>query len=88
MDIQGYELHALQGAIRVLSDNPSLRLLLEFWPYGLRCAGDSATELLGFLKQRGFRCNAVTASGLVPFSEEEYSSDDAGFYTNLFAQRE
>jgi len=32
MDIQGYELHALRGANRVLTDNPSAKLLLELWP--------------------------------------------------------
>ncbi len=88
MDIQGYELHALRGAARVLSENPGLQLLLEFWPYGLSCAGGSATELLGFLKQHGFRCDAVIADGLVPFSEEKYRSYDEGFYTNLFAHRD
>ena len=39
MDIQGYELHALRGASRVLADNPGIKLLLEFWPYGLKQAG-------------------------------------------------
>src|SRR5437588_1529390 len=31
MDIQGYELHALRGAARVLADNPDNKLLVEFW---------------------------------------------------------
>src|SRR3954453_6161979 len=35
MDIQGYELHALRGAQRVLQENPDIKLLLEFWPAGL-----------------------------------------------------
>src|SRR6266571_895226 len=35
MDIQGYELHALRGANRVLADNADLKMLVEFWPYGL-----------------------------------------------------
>ncbi len=39
MDIQGFELHALRGAARVLDDNPEVALLLEFWPYGLKQAG-------------------------------------------------
>src|SRR5881227_1087141 len=39
VDIQGYELHALRGAKRVLADNPNARLFLEFWPYCLDQAG-------------------------------------------------
>ena len=39
MDIQGYELHALRGAQRVLQENPGINLLLEFWPAGLAQAG-------------------------------------------------
>ena len=39
IDIQGYELHALQGARRILNENPEIKLLLEFWPYGLKQAG-------------------------------------------------
>jgi len=30
---------ALRGANRVLTDNPSAKLLLELWPYGLKQAG-------------------------------------------------
>ena len=39
MDIQGYELHALRGAQRVLQENSDINLLLEFWPAGLEQAG-------------------------------------------------
>src|SRR5204862_7774127 len=39
LDIQGYELHALQGAERVLDTNREIKLVLEFWPYGLTQAG-------------------------------------------------
>ena len=46
MDIQGYELHALRGADRVLADNPGIKLLFEFWPYGLKQAGGSWVELI------------------------------------------
>jgi hypothetical protein len=34
MDIQGYELHALHGAMRVWTDNPEIKLLPEFWAHG------------------------------------------------------
>jgi hypothetical protein len=53
MDIQGYELHALRGANRVLADNPGIKFLFEFWPYGLKQAGGSSAELIAVLKQEG-----------------------------------
>ena len=36
----GHELHALRGAERVLSDNPAIKLLVGFRPFGLRAAGN------------------------------------------------
>lgn len=53
LDIQGYELHALRGAERLLQERAELKLLLECWPYGLALAGGSTTQLHGFLRQRG-----------------------------------
>ena len=61
MDIQGYELHALRGAKRVLADNPDIKLLLEVWPFGLKQAGDSAADLFTFLRQMGFDIRLVTS---------------------------
>ncbi len=45
MDIQGYELHALRGAQRVLQENADINLLLEFWPAGLEQAGVNGKKL-------------------------------------------
>ena len=53
MDIQGYELHALRGASRVMADNPGIKLLFEFWPYGLKQAGGNWAELIAVLKENG-----------------------------------
>ena len=50
MDIQGYELHALRGAQRVLQENPDINLLLEFWPAGLAQAGVGWEELVEMLQ--------------------------------------
>ncbi len=51
MDIQGYELHALRGAQRVLQENPDINLLLEFWPAGLAQAGVSWEGLVEMLRR-------------------------------------
>ena len=87
MDIQGFELHALRGATRVLDDNPGIKLLLEYWPYGLKQAHVSAESLITFLQARGFSLFRIGKNGLsewkFPISDNFNSLD----YFTLFAQR-
>ncbi len=82
-DIQGFELHALRGAKRVLTENRNIRLLLEFWPFGLRRAGTSPDALLGFLGDLGFRCRVVAAG----IDKQPFEVGDEE-YVNLFAARD
>ncbi len=87
MDIQGFELHALLGAGRILSDNPRIKLLLEFWPYGLGQAGDSAADLLDFLRAHRFATYRVSR-GVVERSEPQIGdAADPDNYSNLFVKR-
>jgi FkbM family methyltransferase len=86
MDIQGYELHALRGASRVLADNPGIKLLFEFWPYALKEAGASWVELIAFLEQKGMCIRQLSSADLVPFRFDS-ASESAGWYVNLFASR-
>ena len=84
MDIQGYELHALRGANRVLADNPGIKLLFEFWPYGLKQAGASWAELIDDLKQNGKLIQHVSSEGLTGFDPGSANESEA-WYINLFA---
>jgi len=86
MDIQGYELHALQGAARVLADNPDIKVLLEFWPYGLKQAGANWIDVITALEGRGMVIQQVSTGGLIPFQSES-ASESADWYVNLFASR-
>jgi FkbM family methyltransferase len=86
MDIQGYELHALRGANRVLQDNQDLKLLIEFWPYGLKQAGVSWVDLIAALEQKGMIIREVSNDGLIPFHRGSVS-ESADWYVNLFASR-
>ena len=86
MDIQGYELHALRGANRVLADNPGIKLLFEFWPYGLKQAGANSADLIAFLEQKGMCIRQLSSAGLGPFRSDS-ASESAGWYVNLFASR-
>ena len=84
MDLQGFELHALRGANRVLVDNPDIMLLLEFWPYGLKQAGANWISLIAALEQKGMIIRQVSPSGLVPFQSGS-ASESVDWYVNLFA---
>ena len=84
MDVQGYELHALRGAGRVLADNPAAKLLLELWPYGLKQAGTSWVELIDALTSKNMTVSEVTRRGLVPLRLGSIS-EDPDCYINLFA---
>jgi methyltransferase, FkbM family len=84
MDIQGYELHALRGANRVLEDNSTAKLLLELWPYGLKKAGANWLELIDALQGKNMAIYRVTKRGLVPFQSDSVS-ESAEWYVNLFA---
>ena len=87
MDIQGYELHALRGASRVLADNSDLKLLVEFWPYGLKQAGVNWVELLDTLQNKNMLVSEITNRGLVPFTADSVR-ETPEWYMNLFVSRQ
>ena len=86
MDIQGYELHALRGAQRVLEENPEIKLLLEFWPAGLAQAGVGWEELIGMLEGLDMTLTLVRRRGLIPFDARDVRND-LSWYVNVFAHR-
>jgi FkbM family methyltransferase len=87
LDVQGYELHALRGANRVLHDNPAIKLIVELWPYGLRQAATSWSDLIAALKEKGMVIRQLSSKGLTPF-RSELLREGVDWYTNLFASRE
>ncbi len=86
MDVQGYELHALRGAKRVLQENPRVQLLLELWPAGLEQAGDNWEHLVETLNGLGMNLSLVSTSGLIPFDTRVVRCEPS-WYVNLFASR-
>jgi hypothetical protein len=69
-----------------LADNPDVKLLLEFWPYGLEQAGGDRAELIAALGQKGMVIRQVSNKGLIPFHSDP-ASESADWYVNLFASR-
>ena len=87
-DIQGFELSALEGAKRLLADNPAVKLLLEFSPYLLTASGTSPHALLDFLTSRGFLIKKVGEQGqLEPLEAADFTVAET-VYCNIFAARE
>jgi FkbM family methyltransferase len=86
LDIQGYELHALQGAKRIMNENQEIKLLLEFWPYGLKQAGANWAKVIEMLEGCAMDIMFVSADGLMPFNAHNIRTD-ANWYVNLFASR-
>lgn len=55
MDIQGAEINAIKGMLHILSKNENLKLILEFWPYGYKQAGNDPKELFIILEKYHFK---------------------------------
>ena len=86
MDIQGFEYQALLGMKNILQNNPDIKILMEFWPYGLAKAQSSTEELLDFLHKLGFRTELIEGNSrkeCPPFSERK----DFSYYASLLAFR-
>lgn len=54
IDIQGFELFAFKGMENMLSNNPDLIIVSEFWPYGLKASGTNTLEFFNFFAKSGF----------------------------------
>lgn len=66
IDVQGAEELVFKGMRRLLNDNKSINILLEFWPEGLRKIGSSPVDFLKMIKQLGFQLAYINeSSGMV-----------------------
>jgi FkbM family methyltransferase len=83
MDIQGFEMEAMKGMKETLKNNPNVKMISEFWPYGLRKAGSSVRDFFILLKELNFKVeilkdnkletlNLETVLKLEPLGEEHY----------------
>lgn len=90
MDIQGFEMEAIKGMQKVLEKNPGLRMISEFWPYGVRKAGSSVLQYFDRLRELDFQLSLLTENGLEHLSRERVlQMQDLGeeHYFNILAIR-
>jgi FkbM family methyltransferase len=86
IDTQGYEYQVLLGMQGLINSNKNIKIILEFWPYGLRAAGSDPRLVIDFLKEHDFDLNVIKKSGLFPYAESEVINGDN--YINMFACRQ
>jgi FkbM family methyltransferase len=71
MDVQGYEGKVTRGMKRVLESRNNLSVLTEFWPNGLRWAGDSPEQFFAAFERAGFAAFTVESMGTQRLAYDE-----------------
>ena len=88
MDIQGAEMFALQGMKETLTANKDVKLICEFWPFGLRSAGFTVAEFQQFLIENGFLLYLILNDEPVILETlSEYADKPEEDYYNILLSR-
>jgi FkbM family methyltransferase len=74
IDIQGYEMAAFRGMIRVLSGPNPPRVITEYWPHGFRRAGTSSVQFFDFFNNMGYAIHVLDGTSLRAFTRPEAES--------------
>lgn len=90
MDIQGYEMAAVKGMLQTLKRNKNIKIISELWPFGLRKAGSSASELLNVFNAQQLNVYLLytTPYQLITSETVEQLKEDENVYYNVFISRE
>jgi len=89
MDIQGAEMLALQGMNEILTNNPTMTMLIEFWPFAIEKSGYRPEQFLEKIRQYEFTISILKDKKLIPVEKEDeffknYTSTD---YFNLVCKK-
>ena len=88
IDVQGYELSVLQGARRVLKENRDIKVLMEFWPYGLTKASVAPSDAIEFIRSLGFEIRTTMDPAGQPFDGAALDPKDIAQFCNLIIARQ
>lgn len=89
IDIQGFEMNAMKGMNTILENN-NLKILSEFWPYGLKKAGSNIVEYFTFLVNHGFKVYLIDKQKLHLLDIDNVKSFmdlPEATYMNIFASK-
>lgn len=87
IDVQGHEMHVLEGARRVLGENPAIVVLMEFWPFGLVNASTDPRSLLEFIASLGLDVRRTTDPPGCRFDASALDAGNSEHYCNLLLSR-
>jgi FkbM family methyltransferase len=92
MDIQGAEGRAIQGMPNLLDKNKTVRIITEFWPFGLKRPGFQPGEFLKLLLKHDFKLYQINKQKIEPLVNlrkflEIYTPENKNV-TNLLCLRE
>ncbi len=87
IDVQGYELSVLEGAKRVLAENPDIKVLMEFWPYGLVKAAVAPSKVIELINSLGFEIRATGDPDGDLFNDSLLDPNDINDYCNLIVTK-
>ena len=87
IDVQGYELSVLQGARRVLKENHDIKVLMEFWPYGLTKASVMPSDVIELIQSLGFEIRITSDPVGRLFDGAALNPTEIDHYCNLVLTR-
>ncbi len=90
IDIQGFEYFAFKGMENVFAKMENLKIVTEFYPYGIKKSGISSTDFINLLLQYNFKISTIEEQGLVSFNMENialYENKEKDTYLNLFLMK-
>jgi FkbM family methyltransferase len=75
VDIQGYDYYALLGMKKIIAQNPQVKIVGEFWPYGLSKANINPSDYLSLLKELGFKVKFFKGNNEEYYKDKHYYND-------------
>ncbi len=90
IDVQGAEGGVIAGLEQTIRRSPSLVLMTEFWPHGLRQAGTNPKAFLEELRNLGLELSELTAGGqLLPLTDFDalIARHPGRRYTNIIGRK-
>jgi len=90
IDVQGGEMNLIDGALKTISNNQNLKMIIEFWPIGLSSQGIAPHSFLEKIKQLGFLIFDINNLNETKVSSIEVLNKtyQGHSYTNLFCTKE
>jgi FkbM family methyltransferase len=91
IDVQGYELHVVKGMQAILDRSAAIKVFFEYWPSGLRYAGQAPHDLLHFFLDQRFALFEPSGAGLRKLKGPDVARTMTGgdrSWRNLLAARE